>query len=65
MGIHKGTKLTDNPKNKEIKVRIDESTSKKLDFLTKKKSMTKSDIVRMGIEIQYDREKQSVTTLDK
>lgn len=58
MGIHKGTKLTNNPKNKEIKVRIDENTSEKLDFLAKKKSVTKSDIVRMGIEIQYDKEKE-------
>lgn len=58
MGIHKGTRLTDNPKNKELKVRIDESTSEKLDFLIKKKSTTKSDIVRMGIEIQYDKEKE-------
>lgn len=58
MGIHKGTKLTDNPKSKEVKVRIDEITSEKLDFLTKRKSATKSDIVRMGIEIQYDKEKE-------
>lgn len=58
MGIRKGTKLTDNPKNKELKVRIDESTSEKLEFLAKKKSATKSDIVRMGIEIQYDKEKE-------
>ena len=58
MGIHKGTKLTDNPKNKEIKVRIDENTSEKLDFLAKKKSKTKSDIIRLGIEIQYDKEKE-------
>ncbi len=58
MGIHKGTKLTDNPKNKEVKVRIDESTSEKLDFLTKKKSVTKSDIIRIGIEIQYEKEKE-------
>lgn len=58
MGIHKGTKLTDNPKNKELKVRIDESTSEKLDYLVKKQSTTKSDIVRMGIEIQYNKEKE-------
>ncbi|MCI1958601.1 MAG: hypothetical protein LKJ25_03135 [Clostridia bacterium] len=53
MGIIKGTKLTDNPKNKTIKVRLDESTSNKLDYLSEKESMTKSDVVRKGIEIQY------------
>lgn len=58
MGIHKGAKLTDNPKSKEIKARIDESTSEKLEFLAKKKSTTKSDIIRIGIEIQYDNEKE-------
>lgn len=57
MGISKGTKLTDNPKNKTIKVRLDENTSEKLEFLAKKKETTKADIIRKGIEIQYNEEK--------
>lgn len=57
MGIHKGTKLTDNPKNKTIKVRIDDDTAEKLEYLTIKKDTTKADIIRKGIEIQYDKEK--------
>lgn len=56
MGIKKGTILTDNPKDKTIKIRIDEETSEKLDFLSKKKQKSKSEIVRKGISIQYDKE---------
>lgn len=56
MGIKKGTILTDNPKDKTIKIRIDKETSEKLDFLSKKKQKSKSEIVRKGINIQYDKE---------
>lgn len=56
MGIKKGTILTDSPKDKTIKIRIDEETSEKLDFLSKKKQKSKSEIVRKGISIQYDKE---------
>ena len=34
MGISKGTKLTDNPKNKTFKLRLDEKTVEKLDILS-------------------------------
>ena len=56
MGIKKGTILTDSPKDKTIKIRIDKETSEKLDFLSKKKQKSKSEIVRKGISIQYDKE---------
>ena len=56
MGIAKGTKLTDNPKNKTLKIRIDEDISFKLDYLAKKRKTSKSDIIRVGIEIQYENE---------
>ncbi len=58
MGIHKGTKLTDNPKNHILKFRCDDETSEKLEYVAKKCSMTKSEVVRKGIEIQYDKEKE-------
>lgn len=56
MGIKKGTILTNNPKDKTIKIRIDKETSEKLDFLSKKNQKSKSEIVRKGINIQYDKE---------
>ncbi len=57
MGIQKGTKLTDNPKNKTFKVRLDETTVEKLEYLAKKHQVTKSDVIRNGIDVQYKQEK--------
>ncbi len=53
MGIHKGTKLTDTPKDYELKFRMDENTKKKLNFLCEKLNKTKAQIIRDGIEKQY------------
>lgn len=58
MGIHKGTKLTDNPKNHILKFRCDDETSEKLEYLAENKGITKSEVIRKGIEIQYDKEKE-------
>lgn len=65
MGISKGTKLTDNPKNTTFKVRLDEKTAEKLEIVSKETNETKSEIVRKGIELQYDvlKKKQSVARL--
>ena len=57
MGIAKGTRLTDNPKNITLKIRLDDETSNKLDFLADKKSTSRADVIRKGIEIQYEQEK--------
>lgn len=54
MGIAKGTKLTDNPKNSTFKIRLDESTAKKLERLSADKKITKAEVIRRGIEIQFD-----------
>lgn len=58
MGIHKGTKLTDVPKNHSLKFRYDDETAKKLDFLAGKRHVSKADVIRKGIEIQFDQEKE-------
>ncbi len=58
MGIHKGTKLTDNPKNHTLKFRYDDKTSEQLEYLVKKTGVTRSEVVRKGIEVQYDKEKE-------
>lgn len=54
MGIHKGTKLTDNPKNLTFKLRLDESTVEKLELISKKTETSKAEIVRRGIDLQYN-----------
>ncbi len=53
MGIKKGTKLTDNPKNTMLYIRIDKETEQKLDEICIVKKKSKSDVVREGIDKQY------------
>lgn len=55
MGIKKGTVLVENPKNKMIKVRIDDETEKRLNYISEKENKSKSEIIRNGIRIQYER----------
>lgn len=50
-----GQKLTDNPKNKRIEIRIDKETVEKLDFLVAEQNSDRSKIIRQGIEIQYEK----------
>ena len=54
MGIKKGTKLTDNPKNITFKIRLDKTTSDKLAQLAEISKKSKADIIRDGIDIQFD-----------
>ncbi len=49
-----GQKLTDNPKDKLIQVRMDKEVVDKLDCLVAEQSSDRSKIIRHGIEIQYD-----------
>lgn len=58
MGIHKGTKLTDTPKDQMIRVRMDGQTVKKLNHLADIQKTSKSEIIRNGIEIQYEQVKK-------
>lgn len=51
--IQKGTKLTDNPKDYMLRVRLDNETLKKLDALCKSENKTRSHLVRELIEEQY------------
>lgn len=53
MGIRKGTKLTDAPKERIIRARIDADTSQKLNFVMESQNITLSDVIRRGIELQY------------
>ena len=54
LGIHKGTKLTDTPKDRTLKVRFDLETEKKLNVVCDKTNRTKSQVIRDGIEKQYN-----------
>lgn len=58
MGIKKGTKLTDSPKDKVLRVRIDEDTDNKLKAICKNTNKSKSEVVRDGIDEQYARIKK-------
>ncbi len=58
MGIKKGTKLTDKPKNNMLRVRVDEETLAKLDTVCDKTKKSRSEIIRNGIEEQYERAKK-------
>ena len=49
-----GQKITGNPKNKLIQVRMDMETVEKLDYLAAEQNSDRSKIIRQGIEIQYN-----------
>lgn len=51
--MKKGTKLTDNPKDYMLRVRLDNNTLNRLDELCKKHNTNRSVIVRMGIDKLY------------
>ena len=56
--LKKGQKLTDNPKDYMLRVRLDKDTLEKLDECCAIDQTTRSDIVRKGIEIQYAEKKK-------
>lgn len=53
--VEKGSKLTDNPKDTMLRVRIDKITVDKLDLIALKTGKSKSKIVRDGIDEQYSK----------
>ena len=58
MGIHKGTKLTDNPKDFMLRVRLDRETLEQLDECCEVEQLSRSEIVRKGIKEQHGRIKK-------
>lgn len=56
--MKKGTKLTDNPKDYMLRVRMDKETVEKLDKICEVKELSRSEAVRTGIEEQYQRLKK-------
>lgn len=49
-----GQKITDNPKDKRVEIRLDDETLEKLDYLVAEEDSDRSKVIRKGIEIQYD-----------
>lgn len=52
--MKKGTKLTDNPKDYMLRVRVDKKTLEKLDYISESQGLTRSEIVRNSIQEKYD-----------
>lgn len=50
MGIKKGTKLTDNPKDIQLKIRADKQTVEDLEYCCEKTKLNKSEVIRLGIQ---------------
>ena len=53
MGIKKGTKLTDTPKDRTLKIRFDADMEDKLIYICNKTNKSKAQVIRDGIEKQY------------
>lgn len=56
--MKKGTKLTDSPKDFMLRTRLDSETLEKLDYSAEKFEVTRSEIVRRGIETEYQKAKK-------
>ena len=57
-GLKKGTKLTDNPKDYVLRVRLAARTLQKWARSCEESGMNRSQVVRMGIEMQYAKTKK-------
>ncbi|WFA76423.1 hypothetical protein PFZ59_02890 [Streptococcus suis] len=51
MGKSVGRPKSENPKNKQVKVKLTEQELRDLNALAEKKNMTKTEIVMRGIEL--------------
>ena len=56
--LKKGSKLTDNPKDYMLRVRMDQGTLKQLDECCEAEKLSRSEIVRRGIKEQHGRLKK-------
>ena len=55
LGIPKGTKLTETPKDRTLKFRFDADTEKQLEYICSITGKTKAQVIRDGIKEQYSR----------
>lgn len=54
LGIKKGTRLTDTPKDREFKFRYDADTEMKIQAICEATGKTKAQVIREGIDKLYD-----------
>lgn len=57
MSPRTGRPKTESPKTVEVKARIDKETNERLELYCKKHDMTRTDVVRKGIETVLEQEK--------
>lgn len=50
MSPRTGRPKSDNPKDIQLKIRADKQTIDDLDYCCKEKDMTRSDVIRLGIQ---------------
>lgn len=55
-----GQKIKDNPKDYMLRTRLDEETLIKLDYSAGKFKTSRSEIVRRGIEDEYQKAKNNI-----
>ena len=55
MGIRKGQKRTDNPKNRTFKIRLDDKEYSMMEKAAAREKVSKAEIIRRGIEMQYNK----------
>ena len=53
-----GQKIKDNPKDIMLRTRISEDTLEKLDYTAKTLNISRSEVVRQGIENEYQKAKK-------
>lgn len=58
MVAKKGRPLSDNPKDYMLRVRMNETTLRQLDECCKVENLSRSEVVRKGIQEQYDKLKK-------
>lgn len=49
-----GRPPSENPKDKTLRIRVDDDTLKKLDNCSKKLETSRSEVVRQGIDLVHD-----------
>lgn len=58
MVVKKGRPVSENPKDYMLRVRMDEQTLQQLDECCKADNLSRSEVVRRGIQEQYDKLKK-------
>lgn len=58
MAPRTGRPKSDNPKNTDVKVRLDEDTSKRLNEYCIKHNITRAEAIRRGIHLLLAKEKE-------